>query len=94
MNLIKIEGKNCQNKENLFKEFNEKLDFPDYFSSNWDSFEEVLYDFAQENDFLQLLIFDFDKLLIDEENDRKIFSDILYNLEQEIGYQCYKVEKI
>lgn len=94
MNIIKIEGKSCKNKLELFQEFKIKLDFPDYFSPNWDSFEEVLYDFAKENDFLQLLIFDFDKLLDEDENDRKIFSDILYNLEQETGYQCYRVEKI
>ncbi len=94
MNIIKIEGKNCKNKLDLFQEFKIKLDFPDYFSSNWDSFEEVLFDFVKDNDFLQVIIFNYDQLLSEDKNDSENFSDILYELERETNYQFYKAEKI
>src|SRR3954465_14539189 len=39
-----IKGRQCKTPANLFAEFAQVLEFPDYFGHNWDALEECLAD--------------------------------------------------
>ena len=39
-----IKGRHCKTPANLFAEFAQALEFPDYFGHNWDALEECLAD--------------------------------------------------
>ncbi|ANF95956.1 barstar family protein [Paenibacillus bovis] len=39
-----LDGDHCTTVEGLFKEFNEKFDFPSYFGWNWNALDECLSD--------------------------------------------------
>lgn len=44
--LVVIEGDKITDKNSLFKEFSEKLSFPDYFGFNWDAFSDCMTDLS------------------------------------------------
>lgn len=46
IDFVIIEGNKISDKNSLFKEFSEKLDFPDYFGFNWDAFSDCMTDLS------------------------------------------------
>ena len=55
IDFVVIEGSKICDKNSLFKEFSEKLDFPDYFGFNWDAFSDCMTDLSwldNKNSFL------------------------------------------
>lgn len=73
-----IEGKNCQKVEDLFQEFATKLKFPNYFGENWAAFDECLNDLEWlDSEKFVLFIKDFDKVLIGDGEEFKVFVNIL-----------------
>jgi RNAse (barnase) inhibitor barstar len=46
IDFVVIEGRKISDKNSLFKEFSEKLNFPDYFGFNWDAFSDCLTDLS------------------------------------------------
>ncbi|MCK5876522.1 MAG: barstar family protein [Candidatus Marithrix sp.] len=45
-NSFLIDGNVITNKESFFKEFNKKLQFPEYFGDNWDGFYDCITDLS------------------------------------------------
>lgn len=87
MKIITINGRNCQTKQDLFKSFSEAFNFPDYFSFNWDSFDEVICDLSWvEEDAITLVINHYSDLLVDaKDEDKDVFFDILSHVEEYSG---------
>lgn len=77
--LIQLNGEKMETKSELFEEFKKGFIFPEYFSKNWDSFEELINDLNWlKNKGYILLIFSASKLLIkDSSIEKEIFYDIL-----------------
>lgn len=73
-----IDGENCSIKARLYKEFSNQLHFPDYFSENWDSFDEIINDLSWINANQYILFFkNFDLILSNESKDLAIFSECI-----------------
>jgi len=84
-NAVLLNGAKCETKQQLLEYFSEKLDFPDYFHPNWDSFEEILNDIEINS---LVIIYNFDKCLINETENLETFKDIInqYNTKKTIFY--------
>jgi hypothetical protein len=41
-----IDGDNCGTKADFFKQIGEALEFPDFFGSNWDAFNDMVSDLS------------------------------------------------
>ena len=87
-----IDGNRCKTKNGLFKEFQTKMFFPDYFGKNWDALIECMGDLAWINRHRTMkrtmksqshfiIISNACKLLELNTKDRKIFIDILSFIE-------------
>lgn len=80
---INIDGKRCATKLDLFNEFAFKCKFPDYFSNNWDSFDEIINDTdifnVQDYDDIIISISSWKYLLKINDNDKEIFMNIFNN---------------
>ena len=87
---IIIDGKECTNKAELFNTFKNKLNFPDYFGENWDSFEEIVNDLSLPQHTVILISF-CKSLLSENKEDKLIFKDIIKNSNEENDYKFYKV---
>ncbi len=46
INFIVIDGDKIKDKNSLFREFSEKLNFPGYFGHNWDAFSDCITDLS------------------------------------------------
>src|SRR5690349_7388606 len=44
LRLLEVNGANARTVDELFDEFAEKLEFPDYFGRNWAAFDECIAD--------------------------------------------------
>lgn len=80
--LVVIDCKECQTKQELFDIFKEKLYFPDYFGNNWDAFDDSLYDLGGFNTKInKFIVYIYLKnlalILPKNDNDRKIFLEII-----------------
>lgn len=87
-----INGEQCSNKKELFLEFSKKLAFPDYFSNNWDSFEEIINDL--EIDATTVVIYNVNSLLNEHSEDKSVLFEILNKVNQNNEYQFYNLNKI
>jgi len=92
--IIYINGENCKTKEKLFTTFANELNFEDYFSNNWDSFEEIINDLYLETENQQILILNYNHLLVEDHENLEIFESILKDSNENNDYQFYKVVKI
>jgi RNAse (barnase) inhibitor barstar len=45
-NIFSVDGSKIKNKQDLLREFSEKLNFPSYFGFNWDGFNDCLTDLS------------------------------------------------
>ncbi|WP_394867308.1 barstar family protein [Paraclostridium bifermentans] len=70
--IVEIEGSNCKDKQRLMIEMDAKLNFPSYFSHNWDSLDECLND---------LEWIDYGSLIIVLKDEESLLSNETYNLE-------------
>jgi RNAse (barnase) inhibitor barstar len=90
-NYIHIDATLCKTKEELFNTFKKILNFPDYFSHNWDSFEEIINDL--EIDYhTAVIISNYKSLLMDNKEDKTIFKEIIENANAENVYKFYKIQ--
>ncbi|MBX3320292.1 MAG: barstar family protein [Nitrospira sp.] len=73
-----VQGKKCGTPSNLFDEFSQALDFPDYFGHNWDALEECLADFEwlPAKGYV-LLITDAHAVLPDDEDEYETLLEVL-----------------
>lgn len=73
-----VQGKKCGTPSNLFDEFAQALDFPDYFGHNWDALEECLADFEwlPAKGYI-LLITDAHAVLPDDEDEYETLLEVL-----------------
>ena len=90
-NIIFIEGKNCVTKEKLFHTFARELNFEDYFSHNWDSFEEIINDLYISSKNFQIYINNYSFLLENDLKNLEIFESIIKESNKNNDYQVYKV---
>ncbi|MBM7364093.1 barstar family protein [Priestia taiwanensis] len=75
---IIIDGKNCSNVRNLFREFAYKFEFPDDFNENWDEFGECMNDlYWIEEERCTVYIHNSDQLLQDYVEDFNVFMSHL-----------------
>lgn len=81
---IYIDGSKCMTMEDMFETFNNVLDFPDYFSFNWDSFEEIVNNL--ELDKKNIIILNAELILQEDEESFEILSDILHSANAEQTY--------
>lgn len=93
-NVIYIDGKECKTKESLFQSFADVLNFADYFSNNWDSFEEIINDLYLETENQQIFITNYNHLLAEDNENLEIFESILKDSNENNDYQFFKVVKI
>lgn len=94
MNIVVIEGANCYDKQQLFEEFKKTCNFPEYFSDNWDSFEEILQDFVKHKNIgVEFFFKHYKKILKNHPQEKEIFEEIMNYLPKE---KCviYKLKKI
>jgi len=73
-----IKGRHCKTPANLFAEFAQALEFPDYFGHNWDALEECLADleWLPAKGYI-LLITDAGCVLPEDEEEYETFLEIL-----------------
>jgi len=73
-----IKGRHCKTPVNLFAEFAQALEFPDYFGHNWDALEECLADleWLPAKGYI-LLITDAGCVLPEDEEEYETFLEIL-----------------
>lgn len=90
-NITFIEGKNCNTKENLFLSFAKELNFEDYFSHNWDSFEEILNDLYLPTENHLIYINDYHLVLENDLENLEIFENIIKDSNLNNDYQFHKV---
>lgn len=77
---ISIDGNNCVNISSLFDEFSRKMRFSDYFSDNWNSFDECINDLSWlEVEKYLISINDADKVLLGDDGNFEAFIEILYD---------------
>lgn len=91
-NALYINGKACTSKEDLFEHFSKKLNFPDYFSNNWDSFEEIVNDLEIEHKLI--IIYNDDALLAKQSDEKSVLWEILTSVNQNQNYQFYTLNKL
>lgn len=76
--VVEIECENCKDKQSLMTEMANKLNFPSYFSYNWDSFDECLNDLEWiEFSNLIIVLKDTEYLLVNEIDNLGCFYDII-----------------
>lgn len=76
--IIEIECSNCKDKQSLMIEMFNKLNFPSYFSYNWDSLDECLNDLEWiEYESLIIVLKDIEYLLVNETYNLEYFYDII-----------------
>ncbi|MGL4730584.1 MAG: barstar family protein [Clostridium sp.] len=76
--IIEIECSDCKDKESLMIEMFNKLNFPSYFSYNWDSLDECLNDLEWiEYESLIIVLKDTESLLENEIYNLEYFYDII-----------------
>lgn len=76
--IIEIECSNCKDKQSLMIEMFNKLNFPSYFSYNWDSLDECLNDLEWiEYESLIIVLKDTEYLLVNETYNLVYFYDII-----------------
>jgi RNAse (barnase) inhibitor barstar len=88
--VIYIDGKNCLTKAALFDTFKSALPFPDYFTNNWDSFEEIINDLTFEDPTTIILIVNYKLLLQSEKKDKAIFKDIIRSSNEQNEYRFFR----
>jgi Barstar (barnase inhibitor) len=75
----------CCDKETLFSELQQKLNFPDYFGTNWDALRDVMCDFSWLGEKRIVCLFlDSELLLQNNEEDKAVFKSILYESKIEL----------
>lgn len=74
INII-LDFENISTKEDIFKIFKERLNYPDYFSNNWDSFYECYKDVSAEIS-VNIKIINLDKSKINND-DLEVFMEII-----------------
>lgn len=92
-NVIYIEGSLCKNKQDVFTVFSEALDFPPYFSSNWDSFEEIIKDLELIDGYI-VVILDWKKVLCNDQQSKSILKDILKTSNKSNACRFLKLKSI
>ncbi|MES5824647.1 barstar family protein [Streptomyces sp. RG80] len=65
--MTEVRGSRCRTKSDLFAEWAEAMGFPDYFSHNWDSFEDCLLTVAESDGPVTVVVQDGGQLLADED---------------------------
>ncbi|OOR20759.1 barstar family protein [Bacillus cereus] len=76
---VSIDGKNCVDIVDLFNEFSNNLRFPDYFSDNWNSFDECINDLGWfEAEQYVIFINDANSVLLEDNENFESFIRILY----------------
>lgn len=74
-----IEGQDATTVSELMHSFSEALEFPDYFTSNWDSLDECLTDLEWlPSRTIVLAIRDVSELLSEAEEEREVLAEILW----------------
>jgi hypothetical protein len=86
--LWSLDGKKCITKNGLFKEFQTKMSFPNYFGKNWDAWNDCMGDLRWINNNSDgpkqshfILIFNAERITELALSDRKIFLDLLSCME-------------
>jgi hypothetical protein len=87
-----LNAETCSTKEELFSFFSEQLNFPNYFSGNWDSFEEIINDLPMNSDVI--ILYNIDSLLPNQPEEKSIFLDIIHTANQNQKYQFYTLNKL
>lgn len=73
-----IDGQKCSNIDELFEEFSDKFDFPNYFGSNWAAFDECINDLDWIlTDCYTLFIGNINKVLRLDDHNFKVFIKTL-----------------
>ncbi|CEH33439.1 barstar family protein [Romboutsia lituseburensis] len=89
--VVEIECENCKDKQSLMVEIANKLNFPSYFSYNWDSLDECLNDLEWiEFSSLIIVLRDTEYLLANEIYNLGYFYDIISDslIEWNEGRNC------
>lgn len=79
---VRVEGRNCTDKQGLISTLAAALRFPAYSRPNWDSLEECLRDMewlADEFDSCQVVVSNADYLLVSEPAELRIALSVLRN---------------
>ena len=80
---VLIPGEQCVSKVEFYQTLKDTLNFPEYFSFNWDSCSDCIFDFIMRSEGNIFIFFSNMSLLLSEdEDDRGIFMGILDDLSQ------------
>ncbi len=80
-----IDGEKCSVLPYFYDEIAKALNFPDYFSPNFDSLDECLNDLSWiEQNHIQLLIFNYEDLLYEEKYNLEVVNNIFANAISEL----------
>lgn len=91
--IIYIEGSKCAEKQDLFSSFSQALNFPGYFSNNWDSFEEIIND-LEPGEGYSIIIKDWKKVLANDHKSKSILRKILKMSNKRNPYVFFRLKKI
>ena len=82
--IIRIDSRDCKNKEELFGEFTYQFDFPEYFGYNWDALKDCMTDLSWFDDRYKgiILIVNGQKDLLSQEKaeDKEYFYTTLLDI--------------
>lgn len=80
-----LDGQQCAVLAHFYEEIAKALNFPDYFSHNFDSLDECMNDLSwiSENE-IRLLIFNYEDLLFEEKYNLDVINNIFANAVSEL----------
>ena len=83
-NIVTLDGSKMRDSQSLFREFADKLQFPDYFGFNWDAFDEGISDLDWLGyDNYVFIVVNAIFVLVDEKKRRSSFFNILNDVGSE-----------
>lgn len=75
-----IDGQNCVVLSHFYEEISKALNFPEYFSPNFDSLDECMNDLSWINEKeIHLLIFNYEDFLFEENYNLEVVNNIFAN---------------
>lgn len=90
LNVVILDGSKMRDSQSLFREFADKLQFPDYFGFNWDAFDECIADLDWLGYDNYVVVVNSAFLILNGEKDRR---SSFFNIINDVGSEWAEIYK-